>query len=123
MPTELNREMFGAEITAALPRPARRSPLPALGKLTSAAVGGLGLALIYLQAMLIGQLEPPLAIFAGLMLLAAGLTWAGWRWLPLAGALLSALSVAGNIDHIAYDLAHPERRFKPCFVHPIASSS
>jgi heme/copper-type cytochrome/quinol oxidase subunit 2 len=108
MSTELNTGAIGANIASALPRTGRHLPLPTLGKLTSAAVGGLGLALIYLQAAIIGQVEPPLAIFAGLMLLVAGLIWGGWRWLPLAGALLSALSVAGNIDHIVYDFAHPE---------------
>jgi uncharacterized cupredoxin-like copper-binding protein len=88
-------------------RPARL-PLPALSKLASAAVAGLALALIYVQAMLIGELVPPLAVFAGLMILAATLMATGWRWTPLLGTLLSLLVIAGNSEHLVYDLTHPE---------------
>ena len=108
MSTELNTGAFGADIAPTLSGPAHHLALSSLSKLASAAIGGLALALIYLQAAIIGQAEAPLAIFASLMLLAAGLMWIGWRWLPLVGTLLSALSVAGNIDHIVYDFAHPE---------------
>jgi uncharacterized cupredoxin-like copper-binding protein len=80
----------------------------ALSRLTVAALIGLALALVYVQAVILKQFELPLTVFAGLMLATAGLIATGWRWVPLVGAALSALVVVAKIDPVIYDLTHPE---------------
>jgi plastocyanin len=84
-----------------------RTPLAALGKLTVVGVSGIGLALIYLQAAMIGMLIPPLAVFAVISFVVAGVVLGGWRWVPLLGALWSVFIIAGNSTEIAYNLSHP----------------
>jgi heme/copper-type cytochrome/quinol oxidase subunit 2 len=82
--------------------------LPAtLGKLTLIALVGLALCLAYLQAAIIGALIPPLAVFAVVSLVVAGVVGIGWRWAPALGALWSAFIIVGNSEAIAYNFAHP----------------
>lgn len=64
-----------------------RRPLAALGRLTVAAMIGLGLCLAYLQAAIIGMIIPPLAVFVVLSLIIASVVAIGWRWAPALGAL------------------------------------
>jgi plastocyanin len=85
-----------------------RSPLAALGKLTVAALVGIGIMFMYFQAVLLKQIEMPLPILAGIALVLAALIALGWRWAPFLGAAWSAFMIAGNLAHIRYDLQHPE---------------
>ena len=84
-----------------------RKPLAALGKLSLAAPIGIALLLIYLQVALIGQIIPPLAVFAVVSSIVAGIIATGRRWAPLLGALWCGFIVAGNAENITYNLAHP----------------
>lgn len=84
-------------------RAGRRQAPATLGKLTAGALAGLALALGYVQVAIIGELAPDLMVFAGLLLLGAGLIGAGLRWAPLAGALLSIyadISRAGALRRV-----------------------
>ena len=83
-----------------------RTPLAALGKLTVLGVVGIGLALIYLQVAMIGMIIPPLAVFAVVSFVVAGVVGVGWRWAPLLGPLWSVFIIAGNSTEITYNLRH-----------------
>lgn len=85
-----------------------RTPLSALSKLTMTALVGLAGALAYVQVAIAGEFEPVLTTFAVVMLLVAALITIGWRWVPLVGAVLSAMIVAGKSAAVLYDLQHPE---------------
>ncbi len=85
---------------------ARRS-VSAFGRLTLIGLVGLAAAFVYLQAIMIGMLIPPLAIFAVISLVLAGVVATGWRWAPLLGALWSGFLVTGNLAEIQYGLGHP----------------
>ncbi len=89
------------------PTAATRTPLAALTKLTIGALIGIALALVYVQALLVGAFAPDLSVFAALMLLGAALLTTGWRWTPIVGALLSSLVIAGNSGPVVYDITHP----------------
>jgi plastocyanin len=78
------------ETTMAPARRFRRQPLAALGKLTVAALIGIVLVFTYVQVGIFGFV-PPLALFELVILIAAGVVAAGWRWAPLLGTLVSAL--------------------------------
>jgi plastocyanin len=84
-----------------------RSAPTALAKLTSAAVAGIALSLVYLQVNIIGQVDPALSIFATLLAVVAALIMTGWRWTPLLGAGLSVVVVAANSEAVLYDITHP----------------
>src|SRR5262245_17712936 len=84
-----------------------RLPLASLGRLTLLALVGLALCLAYLQAAIIGTLIPPLAVFAAISLLMAGIVGFGWRWAPALGALWSIFIIVGNSEGIFYNFAHP----------------
>lgn len=74
--------------TATIAAPTRRfgrNPLAALGRVALLAVAGMGVALVFLQAAIIGFLIPPLAIFAGLSFVVALVMATGWRWTPFLG--------------------------------------
>jgi heme/copper-type cytochrome/quinol oxidase subunit 2 len=85
-----------------------RAPLSALTKLTSAALVGIAVSFVYLQAMLLQRIEMPLPVFCILSLALAGIVGTGWRWAPFLGAGWSALMIAGNGSHMVNDLSHPE---------------
>ena len=85
-----------------------RAPLPALTKLTIAALVGIAVSFVYLQAMLLQRIEMPLPVFCILSLALAGIVGTSWRWAPLVGAGWSAFMIAGNGSHIVNDLSHPE---------------
>jgi heme/copper-type cytochrome/quinol oxidase subunit 2 len=85
-----------------------RAPLPALTKLTIAALVGIAVSFIYLQAVFLQRIEMPLPVFSVLALVLAGVVATGWRWAPLLGAGWSGLMIAGNASHMLYDLSHPE---------------
>src|SRR5262245_21591926 len=95
------------ETPIAVTRTRDRLPLTVLGKLTVAGLVGLALALIYLQAAMIGRLIPPLAIFTVISLVVAGLVVVGWRWVPLLGALWCIFMVIGTSNNTVYSLTHP----------------
>jgi plastocyanin len=95
------------DVPMTVTRSRTRTPLAALGKLTVVGLVGIGLSLIYLQAVRIGMIIPPLAVFTVISFVIAGVVWAGWRWAPLLGALWSVFIVAGNNAEIVYSLGHP----------------
>ncbi|HEU5101450.1 MAG TPA: hypothetical protein VFU22_20650 [Roseiflexaceae bacterium] len=74
------------------------APLPAVTKLTIAALVGIATSFVYLQAMLLQRIEMPLLVFCVLALVLAGIVGTGW----------SGLMIAGNASHMIHDLAHPE---------------
>jgi plastocyanin len=103
-----SRKQTVVEAQLVQPRIKTRSPLSALAKLTTGALVGLGLALVYLQAVLLGGVEMPLPIFAALSVVLVGIIAIGWRWTPALGALWSVFLVVGNGQPMQYDLQHPE---------------
>ncbi len=86
--------------------------LAVLGKLTVGTLIGIAIMFGYFQAMVLKQIEMPLPILSGIALLlaalVAGYPLGGWRWTPLLGASWSGFMIAGNLDHLRYDLVHPE---------------
>src|SRR5215216_8000520 len=86
----------------------KRAPLPALTKLTIAALVGIAVSFVYLQAILLQRIEMPLPVFCVLSLVLAGIVSTGWRWAPLLGAGWSAFMIAGHGSHMVNDLSHPE---------------
>jgi heme/copper-type cytochrome/quinol oxidase subunit 2 len=95
------------ETPLTMPRSFARTPLATLGRLTVAALVGLALCFIYLQAVMIGMVIPPLAVFGVISLIVAGVVAMGWRWTPLLGALWGGFMIAGNSDTLVYNLTHP----------------
>jgi heme/copper-type cytochrome/quinol oxidase subunit 2 len=85
-----------------------RAPLPALTKLSIAALVGVAVSFVYLQVMLLQRIEMPLPVFSVLALVLAGIVGTGWRWAPLLCAGWSGFMIAGNGSHMVYDLSHPE---------------
>jgi Cupredoxin-like domain len=92
----------------ARPRATARAPLSALTNVMIAGLVGLALSLVYVQLVIVGEFLPDLTVFAAIMLIVAAASATGWRWVPLAGALVSSLAIAGNSGPILYDLTHPE---------------
>jgi nitrite reductase (NO-forming) len=87
------------------------APLSALNKVTAAALVGGALSLVYVQAVFIKELVPPLTTFVVLETIAAslivGVPVGRWRWTPLLATLFGFLALAGNSGPILYDLTHP----------------
>ncbi len=96
------------ETSLTQPTVRRRAPLSALTKLTSAALVGIVGALAYVQIRITGEFDPILTTFAVIMLVVAAMITTGWRFMPLIGAVLSIMVVAGNSGPVIYDLTHPE---------------
>ena len=97
---------MNSSITQSIAR--TRTPLPALTKLTIAALDGIALSFVYLQVTLLQRIEMPLPVFCVVALVRAGIVGTGWRWAPLLGAGWSGLMIAGNGSHMVNDLSHPE---------------
>lgn len=95
--------------TATMATPSRfgRKPVAALGKLTIVALIGAALALVYLQVMIIGEMIPPLVVFASLGVIFAGLVAMGYRWTPLLGTLFSVVLFAMNAEPMITALMNP----------------
>ena len=96
--------------TAVVQAPTRtrtRTPLAALGKLTAAALVGMGIMLVVLQAAIIGGLDPPLAVFAAVAVIAAGIVAIGWRWAPILGTIICGLVTGMNFEPLMFGLTHP----------------
>lgn len=103
------------ETTLSTPRVRGRKPVSALGKLSIAALIVIGLDLIFLLAYLIGEVIPPLAVFAALSFVFAGLIALGFRWAPVLAVLISALLVAMNFEPMLAAVMSPTVSF-PMFV-------
>ena len=89
------------------PARARRTPPSALGKLTAAALVGVGVMLVVLQVAIIGQIIPPLAVFALLAVIAGGIVSIGWRWAPILGTIIGGLVIGMNFEPLMFGLTHP----------------
>jgi uncharacterized cupredoxin-like copper-binding protein len=94
--------------TSVVPRSLNRYPLAALSKAVVAALAGVALLLVYVQALIFGTFGLPLTVFAIFSLLIAGVVALGWRWAPLLGAIWIILATLLNAEGIRYDLTHPE---------------
>jgi plastocyanin len=66
--------------------------------------------LVYMQVVLVGGFDPPIALMFGVPALLFALLVLGVRrrWAPLLGALYWALFLAANAPYLAHDLTHPE---------------
>jgi uncharacterized cupredoxin-like copper-binding protein len=97
-------------VTPTATHPARRKPLSGLSKWTVAGLVGGVVMLIYGQVVILGQLNPPLAIVFGLPgLLCAGIILSsGWRWAPLLGVPWYGVMVGGGIKYVVDHVMHPE---------------
>jgi plastocyanin len=84
-----------------------RQPLAAFGKLTVAALVGIALAVVYVLAAVVGEVDPMGLTFSGLPLIAAGVMLVGWRWTPLLGALVGGLLLAMIVPMAGFALADP----------------
>ena len=89
-------------------RSPRRYPLGVPGKAVVAALAGVALLIVYVQALIFGTFNLPLTVCAIISLLIAGIVALGWRWAPLLGAIWLVLAALLNADGMRYDLTHPE---------------
>jgi heme/copper-type cytochrome/quinol oxidase subunit 2 len=100
------------DIAMTAPRSQAPKQRSGLSKLVVGALIGFAFMLSYLQAILIKQIVMPLPIISVLSLvlaaLIAGRPVGGWRWTPLGGSVWSVVVVLNNLNHIRYELAHPE---------------
>lgn len=85
----------------------QRSPLSQLGKLTASALVAFALCFVYLQVVIAQTFVPPLAVFAVVALIIAGVVAMGWRWTPLLGATWFVLVFLFSIQIIIADLSNP----------------
>lgn len=85
----------------------QRSPLSRLGKLVVAALVAFALCFFYLQVIMAQALVPPLAVFAVLSLVIAGVVAWGWNWAPLVGAAWFVLVFLSSLQPIIADLSNP----------------
>lgn len=72
-----------------------------LAKLTAAALAGMATTFGSMQLFVLG-FDPAVTIVSLLLLVAAGLIFTGWRWVPALGALFTLL-VAGGLLAPAFD--------------------
>ena len=84
-----------------------RQPLDALARAHLAALIGLALAFVYLQALLIGTFLPVVTVFVTITLIIAGIAATGWRWAPLLGTAWLILVNGTSASVIGYHLARP----------------
>jgi plastocyanin len=90
------------------PRVFARRPIGALARVHFGSLIGLALAMVYLQAILVGTFLPIPAALGAITLVIAGIVAAGWRWAPLLGTIWLILVDATSASVIAYHLARPE---------------
>ncbi|GAC1642443.1 MAG: hypothetical protein NVS4B8_11630 [Herpetosiphon sp.] len=90
--------------TTAMPT---RSPLSALRKTLIIALVARVVAAIYVQAVVMHTLIPPLAAMMVLTLAVAGLCATRWRWAALFAAVWAAVSYIPGITAYANNLRHP----------------
>jgi uncharacterized cupredoxin-like copper-binding protein len=74
-------------------RPSGRRPLAALGKLTLAAMLGVGVVFVLGSLILNGTIDPFSLVGALIAFACAGLVVTGWRWAPAAAGVVAALLV------------------------------
>ena len=95
------------ETMLAAPRAVSRKPVSALSKLVMATSIVVGFDLVYLMVALIGEMIPPLAAFAALSFVFAGLIALGFRWAPIPAALVSGLLLAMDFGPILSAFMNP----------------
>ncbi len=81
--------------------------LPTLRKVMIASLVSTVLVYILLQALILQELIPPLAIITALTLVVAGVCATRWRWAPHLAVVWSVLAIIPGLEHYRYDLAHP----------------
>jgi plastocyanin len=89
------------DTTIPRPRTIAQPRTSTLAKLTAAALAGISTTFGYMQLFVIG-FDPMVAAAGAVLLVVAGLIFAGWRWIPALGALLTLL-LAGGLLAPAFD--------------------
>jgi plastocyanin len=103
------------ETTLTQARPRARRTVSTLSKTAAVLTLIVSALLVYLQVAIIGMLIPPLAVFAALGVVFAGLMWLGFRWTPILGALLSGLILVMDSSFLIAAISSPQNSF-PSFV-------
>jgi plastocyanin len=102
---------------------ATRAPLSDLSKVAIGALAGVTGLLVYAQAAIVGGFDPIVSGIAIVPLIAAGVIFAGWRWAPLLGTLVTGLLLAllGMLGgEVVFSLAHPGEVMFSFFVVALA---
>jgi heme/copper-type cytochrome/quinol oxidase subunit 2 len=90
------------------PRVLARRPIGALARVHLAGLIGMALAMVYLQALVVGTFLPVPTAIAAITVVIAGVVATGWRWAPLLGMVWLILVDATSASIIGYHLARPE---------------
>jgi hypothetical protein len=90
------------------PRLFARRPLGARARVHLAGLLGMALAMLYLQALVVGTFLPVPTAIAAITVVTAGVVATGWRWAPLLGTVWLTLVDATSASIIGYHLARPE---------------
>jgi plastocyanin len=85
-----------------------REPVSTLGKVSAASLAGSAVMLLYLMFGIIGVFIPPIAVFAVLGLIFAGVVMTGLRWAPLLSALFGIVLPVANAEGVAFELSRPD---------------
>ena len=88
-------------------RAQERTRLPALRNAIIAGLVGNVVVNTVLQALIVRELIPPLAIILALTLVVAGVCATRWRWAPHLAVLWCVLSVIPGLEPYTYNLTHP----------------
>ncbi|HSH77658.1 MAG TPA: cupredoxin domain-containing protein [Herpetosiphonaceae bacterium] len=84
-----------------------RMRLPALRNMIIAGLVGNVVVNIILQALIVQELIPPLAIIMALTLVVAGVCATRWRWAPHLAVIWCVLSVVPGLEPYFLNLTHP----------------
>lgn len=95
------------ETTLVAPRSRKRAPASALGKITAATMVIMSAMLVYLMVAIIGQVIPPLVVFAGVGLALAAFIATGVRWAPAPAAVVAVAMFVLNWEPMFAALANP----------------
>lgn len=96
-----------AHMTSSVRQARARAPLPAMGKATLAATLAVAAILIVDLAIILQEFLPPVAVFAAVGLVVAGVIATGWRWTPALGSLYNVLLLLAYGDFIREELHWP----------------
>jgi plastocyanin len=96
-----------AHMTSSIAQRRARTPLAAMGKAALAATLAVAIILIIDLVIILQEFLPPVAVFAAVGLVVAGIIATGWRWAPALGTLYNALLLLAYGDFIREELHWP----------------